>query len=72
MHGGLMRLVRLDRELRRVYVAGRRVHHGLVGVAMVAAGIVLAVHDRKDFPWLPAYEVEWPYPHPWLASVVKR
>lgn len=64
--GVSMRLLRLDRDLRRVYFAGRRVHHGLVGAGMVAVGAVLAWGDRHDFPWLPAREVEWPYPHPWI------
>lgn len=67
MHG-----MRVNRKLRRVYFRGRRVHHGLVGAMMMAVGVVLVWHDRHDFPWLPVREVEWPYPHPWLASVVKR
>lgn len=40
--------VRYDREHRRVYVADRRLHHGLVGSALVIAGLALCVHDRRD------------------------
>lgn len=47
----------------RVYLAGRRVHHGSSGIAVlvvglacgsptaVAAGIAAVIHDRKDFPF---------------------
>ena len=38
----------VDFEYRRVYVRGRRLHHGLVGAIAVAAGLVAAVHDRRD------------------------
>lgn len=37
----------------RCYVLGRRLHHGLVGVVMAAAGLALAAHDRRDFPFRP-------------------
>jgi hypothetical protein len=36
---------------RRVYVAGRRIHHGLAGVALALVGLALAYHDRRDYPW---------------------
>lgn len=47
------RLVRIDRHPHgpRVYVRGRRLHHGLSGVALTAVGLVLITHDRHDFPW---------------------
>lgn len=53
---GLIRLGRLEARVfidvdlanRRVYVRGRRLHHGLVGAIAVAAGLVAAVHDRRD------------------------
>ena len=53
---GLIRLGRLearvfidvDLQNMRVYVRGRRLHHGLVGAIAVAAGLVAAVHDRRD------------------------
>lgn len=36
---------------RRVYIAGRRVHHGLAGLMLCAAGVALIVHDWRDRPW---------------------
>ena len=53
---GLIRLGRLearvfidvDLQNMRVYVRGRRLHHGLIGAIAVAAGLVAAVHDRRD------------------------
>lgn len=57
------RLVRCDRQLRRLWVCGQRIHHGPVGLAFVAAGVLLVAHDRRDIrdwfrrdPWtsLPA------------------
>lgn len=41
-------LVRVDRRLRRVYVAGLRLHHGTVGASLVLVGSVLMAHDRRD------------------------
>ena len=38
----------VDFENRRVYVRGRRLHHGLVGAVAIAAGLVAAVLDRRD------------------------
>lgn len=38
----------VDLANRRVYVRGRRLHHGLIGAIAVAAGLVAAVHDRRD------------------------
>ena len=38
----------VDFENMRVYVRGRRLHHGLVGAVAIAAGLVAAVHDRRD------------------------
>lgn len=37
---------------KRVWVLGKRIHHGLVGVALIGVGVALAIHDRKDFPFL--------------------
>ena len=45
---GFAVLIDVDFENRRVYVRGRRLHHGLVGAIAVAAGLVAAVHDRRD------------------------
>lgn len=36
---------------RKLYVFGFRIHHGLQGCALVALGLILTFHDRKDFPW---------------------
>jgi hypothetical protein len=41
-------LVRYDAERRRVWVGGQRLHHGLTGALLTAAGIALMVHDRRD------------------------
>lgn len=38
----------VDFEKKRVYVRGRRLHHGLIGTVAIAAGLVAAVHDRRD------------------------
>ncbi len=32
----------------RCYVAGRRLHHGVTGIALAVIGVALVVHDRKD------------------------
>ena len=45
--GDLLVLIDVDLGKRQVFVKGRRLHHGLVGVVAITAGIVLAVHDRK-------------------------
>ena len=42
------RIVGVDPELRRLWVGGQRLHHGLTGVALAAAGLVLIAHDWKD------------------------
>jgi hypothetical protein len=41
-------LVRYDAERRRVWIGGQRLHHGLTGALLTAAGIALMVHDRRD------------------------
>lgn len=35
----------------RVYVRGRRLHHGRTGSALAILGAALMLHDRRDFPW---------------------
>jgi hypothetical protein len=42
------RIVGVDPELRRLWVGGQRLHHGLTGIALAAAGLVLIAHDWKD------------------------
>lgn len=38
----------IDRDFKRAYVFGWRLHHGLCGVVLAAVGIVLIAHDFKD------------------------
>jgi len=45
---GFVVLIDVDLANKRVYVRGRRLHHGLIGAIAVAAGLVAAVHDRRD------------------------
>ena len=47
-----MSFITYDKNLQRVWVLGKRIHHGAVGFVMFAAGIALMKHDFKDFPWL--------------------
>lgn len=48
-----MKIIRYDRDLQRVWIAGFRLHHGLIGVLAATAGTLLAWHDRQDFRrWL--------------------
>lgn len=35
----------------RVYICGRRLHHGLTGALLIPLGLLLCWHDRRDFPW---------------------
>lgn len=44
-------MLKIDKHNLRVYLAGRRVHHGLLGCFLVGLGATLVVHDRHDFPW---------------------
>lgn len=32
----------------RCYVAGRRLHHGVTGIGLLALGALLMLHDRRD------------------------
>lgn len=41
-------VVRYDPSLRRVWIGGQRLHHGLTGVILAALGGVLIAHDWKD------------------------
>ncbi len=41
-------LVRFDPVRRRVWVRNQRLHHGLAGALLAAAGMALMVHDRRD------------------------
>ena len=44
----LTSLLRYDAHRRRLWIAGQRVHHGLTGVFLLAAGTALVLHDWKD------------------------
>ena len=41
-------LLRYDPRRRRLWIAGQRVHHGLTGAFLLAAGTALMLHDWKD------------------------
>jgi hypothetical protein len=41
-------VVRYDAERRRVWVCGQRLHHGLTGALLAAAGFALMAHDWGD------------------------
>jgi hypothetical protein len=47
-HGN--RLLGLDIERRRLWIAGQRVHHGMTGALLALAGTLLMAHDWKDRP----------------------
>lgn len=44
-------VVGCDWERKRMYVFGRRLHHGLTGAIFVAVGVGLMWHDRADRWW---------------------
>jgi hypothetical protein len=41
-------LIRYDAHRRRVWVGGRRLHHGATGIVLAAAGVALMAHDWRD------------------------
>ena len=41
-------VLRYDAERRRVWICGRRMHHGLTGALLAAAGLALMAHDWSD------------------------
>jgi hypothetical protein len=41
-------VVHYDDQLRRVWVGTQRLHHGMVGTLIAAAGVVLMAHDWHD------------------------
>ncbi|MFN2616847.1 MAG: hypothetical protein ABR581_06950 [Thermoleophilaceae bacterium] len=41
----------LDLARRRLWICGQRVHHGLTGLLLAAAGTALMAHDWKDRPF---------------------
>jgi hypothetical protein len=42
------RIVGLDPELRRVWIGGQRLHHGLTGAAFATAGLAQLAARRSD------------------------
>ena len=42
------KLLRYDHNLKRMWIADQRVHHGLTGVLLAAIGGVLIAHDWHD------------------------
>ena len=42
------RIVGVDPELRRLWIGGQRLHHGLTGVAVAAAGLAQLAAGRAD------------------------
>jgi hypothetical protein len=42
------RIVGVDPELRRLWVGGQRLHHGLTGVALAAAGLANLALRRSE------------------------
>jgi len=47
-----MKPFRYDKNLRRLWVFNKRIHHGAVGFVITITGIVLMIDDIKDIPWL--------------------
>ena len=41
-------VLRYDAERRRLWICGRRMHHGLTGALLAAAGFALMAHDWSD------------------------
>jgi hypothetical protein len=45
-------MIRFDRASHRVWIARRRIHHGMVGLILFGVSIALMVDDAHDFPWI--------------------
>ena len=41
-------LIRYDPMKRRVWIVNQRLHHGLTGAMLAAAGMALMAHDWQD------------------------
>ena len=41
-------LIRYDPDARRVWIVNQRLHHGLTGAMLAAAGAALMAHDWRD------------------------
>ena len=44
-------MIAYDWPRKRMYLFGRRLHHGLTGAVFVAVGMGLMWHDRADRWW---------------------
>lgn len=44
-------MLKYDRNLQRVWIAGKRIHHGFIGASITLVGAILMYHDRHDWPW---------------------
>jgi hypothetical protein len=42
---------------RQVRIGGRRIHHGLVGCVLIAAGVAYVVDDWHDRWWRPVKDL---------------
>jgi hypothetical protein len=42
------RIVGLDPELRRLWIGGQRLHHGLTGIAVATAGLAQLARGRTE------------------------
>lgn len=42
-------MIRYDKQARRLWILDRRVHHGMVGIVVMAFGSIAAWHDRRDW-----------------------
>lgn len=54
-----VRVAHLEQGARprsRVFIAGRRVHHGLIGLVAIGFGLLAVVHDWADRWWFPDRE----------------
>jgi hypothetical protein len=41
--------LRIDRDNRRVWLFGMRVHHGQAALLLIGLGVALLAHDWADF-----------------------
>lgn len=44
-----MSIIYYDRQVQRVWIAQRRIHHGMVGALLCFVGVTLMTHDRQDY-----------------------
>mgnify|MGYP001565155670 CR=1 FL=1 len=48
--------MRIDKQRKRFYLAGYRLHHGFTGLAIAIFGAALMLHDWADRFWCPRRE----------------